>query len=43
MSNKKIYPNLDIPKKVATCSVSANINARVFTAFPISGLSDRIH
>ena len=43
MSNKKIYRNLEIPQKVATCSASGNINARVFNAFSITGLSDRMH
>ena len=43
MSNKKIYPNLDTPKKIATCLVSGDINARVFTAFSITSLSDRMH
>ena len=43
MSSKKIYPDLDIPKKVATCSASGNINVKVFTAFLITDLSDRMH
>ena len=43
MPNKKIYPNLDIQKKAATCSASANIDARVFFAFSITSLSDRMH
>ena len=43
MFNKKNYPNLDIPKKTAICPVSGNIYARVFNAFSITGLSDRMH
>ncbi len=43
MSNKKNYPNLDIPKKIAICPVSGNIYAGVFNAFSITGLIDRIH
>ena len=43
MSNNKKYPNLDIPKKIVTCLGSGNIKARVLTASPITGLSDRMH
>ena len=43
MSNKKNYPNLDIPKKIAICRVSGNIYAIVFNAFSITGLIDRMH
>tara|TARA_A100001037_G_C14527946_1_gene361726 strand:- start:69 stop:200 length:132 start_codon:yes stop_codon:yes gene_type:complete len=43
MFNKKNYPNLDIPKKIVFCPLTGNINARVFNAFSITGLIDRIH
>ena len=43
MHNKKIYPNLDIYKKIAACLVPGIINATVFTAFSITDLSDRKH
>ena len=43
MFNKKNYPNLDIPKKIAICRVSGNIYAIVFNAFSITGLMNRIH
>ena len=43
MFNKKKYLNLDFSKKTAICPVSGNINARVLTAFSITGLSDRMH
>ena len=43
MFNKKNYPNLDIPKKIVFCPLTSNINARVFNAFSITGLIDRMH
>ena len=43
MSNKKNYPNLDTQKKIAICPASGNIYARVFNAFPITGLINQIH
>ena len=43
MSNKKNYPNLDIPKKIVFCPLTSNINARAFNSFSITGLIDRIH
>ena len=43
MSNKKNYPNLDTQKKIAICPTSGNIYARVFNAFSITGLINRIH
>ena len=43
MSNKKNYPNLDTQKKIVICPLTGNINARVFNAFSITGLIDRMH
>ena len=42
MPKKKIYPKLEIPKKIAACSGLGNTKARVLAAFSIAGLTNHM-